>query len=279
VIRRLLLLPLAVLLAAILTAPAGAGAWSAQGHELVGAIAEARLSPAARALVHELAGDLPLSSPEIAAWADEVKDARTRPWHYVNIPFGAGRYVAARDCPDGACAVAALQRAEAVLRDPRASAVARADALRWVVHLVGDLHQPLHAGDGRDRGGNDLRVRLRHRRQPTNLHRVWDHEVVAPIVGRRGTERAARALLADVPARTATAWAAELDPAVWAEESNREAQAIYAELGVTPGERAIVALRPWNYERAQRARAEADLTRAGVRLAAILDRIAARRGP
>ena len=141
---------------------------------------------------------------------------------------------------------------------------------------MADLHQPLHAGDGRDRGGNDLRVRLRNRRQPFNLHRIWDAEVVSPIV-KQGPVRAARELLARVSPEEAAAWGRELDPAAWAEASNREARGIYAELGVTPGEREIVPLRPWDYEAAQRPRAEGALVRAGVRLAAILNAIAAGR--
>ena len=76
----------------------------------------------------------------------------------------------------GACAVAEVERAEAELvgeRDP----ARRLEALRFLVHIVADLHQPLHAGDGFDRGGNDLRVRFGKRREPTNLHHVWDTEI------------------------------------------------------------------------------------------------------
>jgi hypothetical protein len=261
----------------LLAAPSLAAAWSGPGHQLVGAVAEARLTPGARALVRAIAGDLPLSAPELAEWADRHRDAETRAWHYVNIPFSSGRYVPARDCPRGACAVEAIRRAVATLRDPRAAPLVRADALRWLVHLVADLHQPLHAGDGRDRGGNDLRLRVRNRRQPTNLHRVWDVDVVVPIVRGRPPDTAARALLAGTSPADAAAWAARLDPADWAEESNRAARALYAELGVEPGERGIVPLRPWEYERAARPRAEAALVRAGVRLAAVLNAVAAGR--
>lgn len=263
---------------ALLAGPPRATAWSGPGHQLVGAVAEARLTPAARALIRSLAGELPLSAPALAEWADRHRDAETRAWHYVNIPRSSGRYLPARDCPRGACAVEALRRAVATLRDPRAAPLARADALRWLVHLTADLHQPLHAGDGRDRGGNDLQVRLRSRRHPTDLHRVWDVDVVAPIVRGRGPARAARELLARTSAADASAWAAELDPAAWAEESSRAAQAIYAELGVEPGARGIVPLRPWEYERSQRPRVEAALVRAGVRLAAVLNAIASEAG-
>jgi hypothetical protein len=262
---------------ALLLAPALARAWSTAGHEVVGAIAEARLSPAARALVREIAGDVPLSAPEIGSWADRIRDRDTGPWHYVNIPFESGRYMPARDCPKGACAVAVIARQEAILRDPRASAIARADALRWLVHLVADLHQPLHAGDGRDRGGNELRVRVRDRQDETDLHRVWDVDVISAVVERRGPHRAAREVLAGVSHAQAALWAGALDPAAWAEESNREARAMYAELGRSPEDRALAPLTPPDYARAQRRRTEAALARAGIRLAALLDRIAAAR--
>jgi hypothetical protein len=263
---------------AVLATPGFARAWSAPGHELVGAIAEARLSPAARALVDELTGGLPLSAREIAVWADTVKDPITGPWHYVNIPFASGRYTPARDCPTEDCIVSAIEEAETVLRDRRASLEARTLALRWLVHLVADLHQPLHAGDGRDRGGNDLLVRLRNRKKATNLHRVWDVDVVKSLLADRSPDRAGRELLARVPAADAARWAGTLDPAAWADESSREARAIYAELGRAPGDRGVRTLAPWHYDRAQRSRAEAALARAGIRLAALLDRIAAARG-
>jgi hypothetical protein len=107
-------------------------------------------------MVPEIVGDVPLHAPEIAVWADRERDPKTRPWHYVNIPFAAGHYDAARDCPRGACAVAEIDRARDELLCP-GSSLRRADALRWLVQLVADLHQPLHAGDGWDHGGNDLR--------------------------------------------------------------------------------------------------------------------------
>jgi hypothetical protein len=149
----------------------------------------------------------------------------------------------------------------------------RADALRWLVHLVGDIHQPLHAGDGWDRGGNDFRVRIGRRREPTSFHHVWDTEVVAPLVRRSGPLVAARSLGADISRADAARWTAVLDPAAWAEESSREAQAIYTELQRRPRDTAIVAL-PRDYRALECQRVEADLERAGVRLAALLNRIA-----
>ena len=261
--------------AALGLAPAEPLAWGRAGHEVVGAIAELRLGPKAHSLVRELAAGVPLSDPAIATWADEVRDARTGPWHYVNIPFSATSYDPRRDCPRGACAVAAVKRFSDVLA-ASSDLAARQEALRWIVHLVADLHQPLHAGDGWDRGGNDFPVRLRRRKQPTNFHHVWDTEVVNPLLRHRDPAALAGELNRRIAARDAARWAADLDPASWAMESSREARALYAELGRQPQDRTILQL-PGDYLERERPRVTLALERAGVRLAALLDDLASRR--
>src|SRR5512138_1717558 len=193
---RRLLAPLALLCGAV-AAPLTARAWTDPGHRLVAAMAEERLSPAARRLLREIVGEKPISDHDVATWADDVRDRRTGPWHYVNLPPAAERYDAARDCPAAGCAVSALDRAAARLRDAD-DAVELADSLRWLVHLVADLHQPLHAGGLRDRGGNDTWVRLGRRRQPISVHRLWDAEVLDPILARTDPLGAARALAAAI---------------------------------------------------------------------------------
>ena len=263
----------ALALALALTAAARADAWSTPGHRVVAAIAEERLSPDARALVREILGSTPMSDPDVAGWADAQRDPATKPWHYVNVPMGAAGYDADRDCPRGECVVAAIARAETRLRDAR-SALDRADALRWLLHLVADVHQPLHAGDRGDRGGNDLPTRrARGRGQPGNLHRVWDFDVVGPVLRGRDAAAAGRELARSMRDRDAAAWASDLDPAAWATDSHALARRIYVELGALPRDGAIVLL-PRSYARDQRPRVEAQLRKAGVRLAAILDRIA-----
>jgi len=260
------------LLVGLALVPTSTSAWGTPGHEIVAAIAEDRLTPEARKMVREIVGDMPLHAPEIAVWADRQRDPKTRPWHYVNIPFSAGHYEPARDCPRGACAVAEIERArDELLR--AGSSLRRADALRWLVHLVADLHQPLHAGDGWDRGGNDLRVRVGRRREPTNLHRVWDVEVVRPLVQWGDPVTVARLLESWISPTQAKVWAADLNPASWADESSREAQAIYRDLGITPQPREIIRLPP-SYIATELPSVEADLQRAGVRLAAMLNEIA-----
>ncbi|MFO0583007.1 MAG: S1/P1 nuclease [Anaeromyxobacter sp.] len=272
--RRRLLAPLppralAVLALGAALAPAGAArAWGPDGHVVVTTIAEARLSPEARALVADAAGGAALSDPDLATWADRNRDRATARWHYVNIPFGS-TYDPARDCPRGDCAVAAIGRARDALAGARDPA-ARLEALRWLVHLVADLHQPVHAGDGFDRGGNEVRVRVGGRREPTNLHKVLDGETVKAVLRGRPAREAGRALAAALDPAQAKAWAATLDPADWANASNAEAQAIYRDLDLTPQTREIVAV-PAGWAERWRPRTEAALAAAGVRLAALLD--------
>jgi nuclease S1 len=269
-------LPLALVVTLVLAVvPAAALAWSEDGHRVVAAVADERLSPAARRMVRDIAGG-PLAAGDVATWADAQKDERTRPWHYVNIPPGS-TYDAARDCPRGACVVAAIARAEAALRDG-GSDLARADALRWLVHLVADVHQPLHAGDAADRGGNKLELRLHAGRgQPWNLHRVWDDLVVRPVAHGRRPAAAARALLAAAPPSAVDAWAADRSPASWANASSRTALALRRDVDGWARNGRFPVLPP-RYVEAQRPRVEGALVAAGVRLAALLDRVAADRG-
>jgi nuclease S1 len=118
------------------------------------------LSPEAAAGVAALLGshDSPVS---VFMWADEIRSERrdTVRWHFVNIPREAASYVVARDChptAHGDCVVAAIERMRSVLANRRAPVGARAEALRFLVHLVADIHQPLHCSDDQDRGGNQV---------------------------------------------------------------------------------------------------------------------------
>jgi hypothetical protein len=191
---------LALGLALALAASPAAMAWSALGHRLVGELAERHLGPAAEAQVKLLlAGEPEPSLAGVATWADDLRNTdpeafkRTGRWHYINTPPGAGcAYVPARDCPDGECVIAAIERQRAILADRNQPLAARRDALKFVVHFVGDVHQPLHATNHTDKGGNDFQVSLRTDLEPeayarkryvdgvmgTNLHSVWDYYIL-----------------------------------------------------------------------------------------------------
>jgi len=156
-------------------------AWGPHGHEVVAEIAARELSPTASAEVERLLGDLPSNAMrEAANWADEARNEpqwrHTGQWHYLNFSRGDCSYDANDNCRGGQCVVAAIEREAKILGDRNASQAKRANALRFVIHLVGDVHQPLHAGFRDDRGGNDFQIR--NRREGANLHGYWDQDLI-----------------------------------------------------------------------------------------------------
>lgn len=174
-------------LAALL--PTAAHAWGGYGHRLIGRLAEAELTPQARAEVARLLGaaedrkrDRRMLA-DIADWADGLRDdhpelgrASAR-WHYVNLGEDRCRYAPRKHCPGGNCVIGAIETQRGILADPKQSDAARAQALKFLVHFVGDAHQPLHAGYARDKGGNTFQIQLNGK--GSNLHTLWDREVVA----------------------------------------------------------------------------------------------------
>lgn len=164
---------LAALALATALAPLPLLAWGRDGHAVVAQIADDHLTPAAHAEVRRLLALEPGATLEsIASWADEHRSPTTGKWHYVNFLRGSDFHYSRNLCPGDRCLVEALKRQELVLGDRHASDAKRALALRYVVHLVGDAHQPLHAGYGDDKGGNSYQVRWQGR--GSNLHHVWD---------------------------------------------------------------------------------------------------------
>ena len=149
--------------------------WGRIGHRTVARVAAAQLTPRARAEVRRLLGSATLA--EISTWADEVRGDRpeTGPWHYVNIPIGDSVFRPEVHCRPS-CVISAAEAQLAILRDRRQPNARRAEALKWVVHFIGDLHMPLHSGDRGDRGGNDVVVWFQWRR--TNLHSLWDSRMI-----------------------------------------------------------------------------------------------------
>lgn len=147
-------------------------AWGRMAHRASTRLAETRLTPKARALIRELLepGE---SLADASTWADENNQSipGSAAWHYVNVPISASSY-SARDCHDD-CVVSRFEEFRRILADPRAPKPRRRMALRYVVHLVEDAHQPMHVGDRRDRGGNNLQLQF-FRDDSTNLHQVWD---------------------------------------------------------------------------------------------------------
>lgn len=150
--------------------------WGVTGHRVVARVAAARLSRPVAETVRRLLGGQTMAA--VSSWADSVRRdrANTGPWHFVDIPTWEPGYDAARDCKNGACIVVALDQQLAILRDRKRSDADRGEALRFVIHFLGDMHQPLHAGERGDKGGND--VKLTWLGKPSNLHSLWDSGLI-----------------------------------------------------------------------------------------------------
>ena len=156
-----------------------AAAWGQTGHRVTAAIAQAHLGPAARAEIADVLGSETLV--EASTWPDFMRsDPRpfwkvsSPPWHYVTVPDGK-TYAEVGPPPEGD-AVTALAKFTEILRDPKTSRADKALALKFTVHIIGDLHQPFHAGNGLDRGATQVKVKFFGR--ATHLHRVWDNDII-----------------------------------------------------------------------------------------------------
>lgn len=253
---RYLLLPA---LAVAIASPAHA--WGPIGHRITGAIAQENLSGVARANVRLLLGTEDLA--EAATWPDDMKSdpapfwqKSASPWHYVTVKDGDDYKPS--DAPAEGDAMTALERYTATLRDRKASIEDRRLALRFIVHIIGDLHQPLHAGGGNDRGGNDVKVSWFGK--PTNLHSVWD----SALIEQRAlsySEYAAWLSRAITPEQV-IAWS-DSTPALWIHESVALRKTIY------PAEPAL----SWDYAYQHRTELDDRLKRGGIRIAAYLNAI------
>jgi len=150
--------------------------WGVTGHRTVGAIAQANLKPKVAKIVDELLGGQSLAF--VSTYADEIRsDAQYDkfvPWHYVNFPFDS----AYGDHPanEEGDVIQGIEYCVSVLKDDGKSRQERAFYLKMLVHLVGDLHQPLHVGQADDRGGNRFYVKWFN--ESTNLHRLWDTQLI-----------------------------------------------------------------------------------------------------
>jgi hypothetical protein len=234
-------------------------AWGPTGHRVVGMIAEQHLSPKARKAVKAILGNETLAMA--STWMDDVRSDsaydHVRDWHWVTIPDGS-TYATSEKNPKGDV-VEAIDRMRAVLRSDTASLANKRTALRFLIHLIGDLHQPLHVGRGDDKGGNDFQVRWM--KQGSNLHRVWDSGLI------------------DLQDLSYTELAASLDPvskaqraqwqrgsvAQWAEENLAYRARIYpAEAGAELG---------YAYSYANWPLVREQLLKGGVRLAGVLNAV------
>lgn len=248
---------LAVIASAAAVSPSPALAWGKTGHRSAAAVADRHLSGLARAHVRQILGVETLD--EAATWPDEMRSnpdpfwqKTASPWHYVTV---AGMTYD-RAPPEGD-ALGAIRFFRNMLRDPRTSPEHRQLALRFMVHIVADLHQPLHVGRPGDRGGNDVKVKWFGR--DTNLHAVWDSALVDEI-GLSFTELADR-LHRHTSSADVIAWW-NPNPRDWISESAQLREGVY------PGDKTELS---YAYIYRHTPTVELRLKQAGVRLAAYLN--------
>jgi hypothetical protein len=192
------------LLAALPLLARSAFGWGCEGHQIIALIARAHLTPATSSAVDQLLRDNPIDPSlsrsckdrpddlmaDSATWADDERnvDKTTESWHFIDIPLAVHPDPGQEPdlmkwCPaqaDGkpGCIVSAISQEWAILRDGHQPAPARAQALRYVIHFLGDMAQPLHASDNHDRGGNCTSIKFFTGEKPRNLHGIWDSQLI-----------------------------------------------------------------------------------------------------
>ena len=231
------------------------------GHRVTGLLAERYLTETAKQEIAKLLGNQSLA--EISTYVDVQKanpakfwQETANPWHYMTVPDGE-TYTKKMAPPEGD-AITALEKFTAQLKDPNTDKATRALALKFIVHIIGDLHQPLHVGNGRDRGGNDIRVIFRN--QPTNLHSVWDRGMIdsEQLSFTEWTNWLGRKITTDDVA----AWSS-IDPLVWAKESQDFRMGLYPDTDRLS----------WDYKYQHLDTVKLRLSQAGVRIAFYLNAI------
>ena len=256
-------------------------AWGSVGHRTIAFIAQDRLTPRALEKVGEILGrgrDL----ASVSFWADTIVERRpkTAPWHYLDLDVrqDLNRFDLSEACRNHDCVVDQVEKDLGILRERFVPARTRREALKFLVHFVGDLHQPLHCADDGDRGGNEKWLRYRgphgtwHHYLWVNLHGFWDN-----LLEPRATadpRRLASLLEKEVTPADEKAWCGDR-PSDWAYGSFRIARDdIYSELPAGPLPRSSRWGRdlPADYDTGHMWKiAKGQLEKAGVRLAWLLN--------
>lgn len=259
--------------ASLLTSALPASAWGPEGHRIVAHIAELRLTDEAhQALAQLLAPTEQISDNTICNWPDYIRQEQqgTGPWHYVDIPQNADAYEPSRDCPNGQCVIEQIEAMEKIVEDETKSVEDRNIALRYLVHFLGDLHQPLHCIDyDADRGGNDRPVVYPGQSKPTNLHAVWDMNLVYSMAKPLGALEYADKLNSKISNRRAKQWA-KGTPEEWAWESHE--LALHQAYAVVPPKEGPPVALDAAYVKASKKVVQLQLMKAGIRLAEVLNR-------
>ncbi len=207
-------------------------AWGQTGHRAVALVAERHLSPEAVRKAEALLDGQSLA--QVSTWADEIRSepkayGYSFPWHYTTWNDEDEAFHAGHETKDSGFLLSQVERQFAILKDAKASKAEKAQALKFAVHLIGDLHQPMHVGGGGDQGGNFCKVTWHGK--ATNLHAVWDGDIIGQTE-LSYTELADFASAGRSASQTA-AWQTGT-PRDWAAESRTLRAKVYPPEAVTP---------------------------------------------
>ena len=245
-------------------------AWGPNGHRVTGKIAQGHLTPQAQAEVTALLGVESLA--EASTWPDFMRSNESdfwrkgaSPWHYITVPPGT---TYASGPPEGD-AMSALTMFTRNIKDEKLPMAQRQLALRFTIHLIGDLHQPLHVGNGNDRGGN--RVDVMFKDKVTNLHTLWDEDLIEDE--QLSYTEKARWLGRRITPDQKVIWS-DTNPNTWIRESLTMRDKIYEGLG--PYDRDTLPNLSYDYVYKHRADIDLRLQQSGVRMAAYLNELFAK---
>ncbi|HEY1236622.1 MAG TPA: S1/P1 nuclease [Candidatus Binatia bacterium] len=275
-------------------------AWGDLGHQIVGVIAYSRLKPSTKTKVDALlaADNDDLTAPDFVSrttWADKYRESdrqttriryeATRNWHFADIDIATGDIDAACEHhpslsrgtfasagPANSCVIDKIDQFIVELRNPFVIKAEKILALKFLLHFIADVHQPLHSANNKDRGGNDIPVLIADDKPPTNLHFYWDNFIVEKL-GSDPRSIGAR-LSRNISTGTAEAWS-KGTPIIWGKESFRRAKSVayhFAGLQEFVGDRGLKGVRlDAVYENSARLAARQQLAKSGIRLAVVLN--------
>lgn len=217
---------------AMLTCAIGFISWGVTGHRTVAQIAENHLTPKAKQAIKDILGKETL--PEVSTWADEIRgnpdNKYTTPWHYINLPSDLNfeQFTQAIKTLPVDNAYKVILKCEMDLANPQKSKQAKATALKFLVHIIGDVHQPMHVSHAEDKGGNDIQVTFNG--YGTNLHSLWDSD----LIEREGLTYQKMAVAYDnaTPGQIAK-WQSD-NLIIWFWESYQIAEILYKEAAENP---------------------------------------------
>ena len=149
--------------------------WGFKGHRTIAMIADKHLNPDIRAVALSYLGNETFS--DASTWADEHRSPKDSPWHFINLPLGLSHDQFIKTVKESKGNVyTAILEMEAILKDNTSSNEKKNEALKFLIHFIGDAHQPMHVSRKEDKGGNDIQVRFN--KEGTNLHSLWDSKLI-----------------------------------------------------------------------------------------------------